>query len=268
MKNNESQELKPIYIHETGYSTDDEINMVDLVKTLFKHKTLIAVIFTIIIALGVIVALFTPRIYTFSSTIEIGSQIINGLIQPLESPQALLAKLQYSYIPQILVERRQSSPNDKTKYQIKSSAPKDGNITLLEIKGTEDQADILVNLLQAVSQKAIQDHSRIFTSVKSDLDTRLNQAVNTLNSLKNVSNNKTEIAINTNTIEKLKSQLSNLRNTREIQPPIKSIDPTGGSRKIIVVIFAFAGIFLGVFAAFFTEFLSKVKKKIDEDDKK
>jgi len=235
---------------------------------LIRRKTMIAVIFTVILALGVTKALFTPRIYTVSATIEIGNQIINGTIQPLESPQALLAKLQYSYIPQILVEHKQTSPDDKKRYQITSRVPTGSNITLLEIKGTEDQVDTLINLLQAVSQKAIQDHSRIFTSAKSGLETRLNQAYNTLKSLKNDSNNESGIAINQTIIETLKSQLTNLRNTREISPPIRSIDPTGGSRKLIVIIFAFAGIFLGVFAAFFTEFLSKVKKKIDEDDKK
>ena len=57
-----------------------------------------------------------------------------------------------------------------------------------------------------------------------------------------------------------------LRNTREILPPIRSIDPTGGSRKIIVVISAITGLFLGIFAAFFTEFLSKVKQKIAMDE--
>lgn len=263
MKTSDLQELKPIYIYEADYSKDDEISLVDLAMILIKRKLMIAIIFTIIFALGVTMALSTPRIYTFSTTIEIGSQIINGSIQPFESPQALLAKLQYSYIPQVLIEHKQSSSDNKAKYQIKASVPKGGNIILLETKGTNDQEDILKALLQTVSQKAIQDHDRIFTSVKSDLKARLKQAETNLKSIK--SDDEKEIAINQSLIERLSSKLTNLRNTREVLPPIISIDPTGGSRKIIVVISAFAGLFLGVFAAFFAEFLSKVKQRITAD---
>ncbi len=208
-------------------------------------------------------ALLTPRTYTFSTTIEIGQQIINNSIQPFESPQALSAKLQYSYIPQVLVEHKQSSPDDTHKYKIKPIVPKGSNITLLETSGTEDQENILKSLLQTISQKAIQDHRRIFISVKSGLEARLKQASNNLKTLK--SDSEKEIAINQNIVETLTSQLANLRNTREVLPPIKSIDPTGGSRKTIVIIAAFAGIFLGVFTAFFTEFLSKVRQKIATD---
>ena len=263
MKTNDPKELKPVYIHEMNYSTDDEISLIDLAIVLIRHKTIIAVIFTATIALGVTMTLFTPRIYTFSSTIEIGSQIINSSIQPLESPQALLAKLQYGYIPQLLIEHKQSSPSNKKKYQIKASVPKGSNILLLETKGTKEQEDILKTLLQTVSQKAIQDHNHILASVRSNLKARLKQTNNNLKSLK--SGSEKEVATNQELIEILNSQLANLRNTREILPPIRSIDPTGGSRKTIIVISAITGLFLGVFTAFFTEFLSKVKQKLATD---
>ena len=259
MKTSDLQEVKPIYIHEATYSKDDEISLVDLVMILVRHKALITSIFILCIALGTTKALITSKTYTYSTSIEIGSQIIGGSVKHFEAPQALLAKLQHSYIPQTLSEYKQSSPEDKTRHYIKSSVPTGSNITLMEIKGTEDQAGTLKRLLQQTSQKAIQDHSRIFQSVKKSLETRLNQATAHLKSLKN---NDTEAMIAQNSIELLSSQLANLRNTREITLPIRSIEPTGKSLNIIIIISAFIGLFLGIFAAFFAEFLSKVKRKL------
>ncbi len=263
MKTSDLQELKPIYIHEADYSKDDEISLVDLVMMLTHRKILIASIFIICVTLGSAKSLITSKTYTYSTSIEIGSQIIGGSIIPFETPQALLAKLQYSYIPQTLSELKQSSPEDKTRHYVKSSVPTGSNITLMKTKGTEDKAVILKRLLQQISQKAIQDHSRIFQSVKKSLETRLNQATLRLKSIKN---NDTEIMLTQNTIESLSSQLANLRNTREILPPIRSIEPTGSSLGIIIIISAIAGLFLGIFAAFFTEFLSKVRQKLAADE--
>lgn len=267
MKTSNLQEQKTIYIPEGNYSTDNEISLIDLTMVLVKRKTMIAVIFILITALSITVTLFTPKTYTFSTTIDIGSQIIDNTIIPFETPQALVPKLHYSFIPQILSEHRQSYPDDNTKYRVRSSVPSGGNIVLLEIEGTENQTDTLKKLLQTTSQKAIKDHSRIFQSVKNNLEARINQATNNLKSLEKSNNNGTEIAMTQNTIELLSSQLENLRNTREIMPPIRSSDPTSGSRKIIVIFSSFAGIFLGIFAAFFTEFVSKVQQRIDEEDK-
>ncbi len=79
--------------------------------------------------------------------------------------------------------------------------------------------------------------------------------------LKKSDDNETEVATQQKLIEVYSSQLANLRETREILPPMKSIEPTGGtSGKLIIIIAAFAGIFLGVFSAFFAEFVAKIRE--------
>jgi uncharacterized protein involved in exopolysaccharide biosynthesis len=268
MKNNDLQELKPVYLQEANYSSSGEISLISLVAVLLRRKLLIATVFIISISSGVAFALLSPRIYTSSVTIEVGTQIINGSISPFETPGALLAKLQYSYIPQVLAEHRHSSPDDREKYKINSSVPAGSNITLLEIKGNEDQTDTLHNLLQSISQRAVLDHSLIFGAIKKDLESRLNMATSKLEILKNSDDsNKTEIANAQSVIESLNSQLANLRNTRIILPPIRSLEPTGTSRRTIVLTTMFVGICIGIFVAFFAEFWLKVQEKIDEEDK-
>ncbi len=196
----------------------------------------------------------------FRTSIEIGSQIFNGTINPFESPETLLAKVRHVFIPQALNEQRQTNPEDKTKYKIKASIPKSSVIIVLEIKGTEKKADLLKRLLQSITQKATLDHSRIYDSVRKNITSLLNKATTELQILKNSNANETEIATQQNLIEVYSSQLANLRNTHEMLPPMKSIEPTGTSRKLIIIIAAFAGIFLGVFSAFFAEFVAKIRE--------
>jgi uncharacterized membrane protein len=260
MKNNNLTEPKPSYIYEAGYSSDNEISLVDLAMVLVRRKRMLALITTFIIALGLVVALLAPKSYTFSTSIEIGSQIINGAIKPFESPETLLAKIQYAFIPQTLNEQQQTIPEDETKYKITARIPKNSVIIVLEIKGTEDKADLLKSLLQSITQQAIFDHSRIYDTVRKNIASRLKQTTTELEILKKTSDNETDVVTQQNLIEVYSSQLANLRETREILPAMKSIEPTGTSKKLIVIVAAFAGVFLGVFSAFFAEFIAKVRE--------
>ena len=261
MKNNDLQAVKPVSINETNYSADDEISLVDLAMVLVRRKRMIAVITSFIITLGVIAAFVVPKSYTFSTSIEIGSQIIDGSIKPFESPQTLLAKIQHVFIPQVLNEQRQTDTKIKEKYMIKASIPKSSVIIVLEIKGTEDKAGLMTKLLQKVTQQAVLDHKRIYSAVKQNLVALKEQSKAELATLSSEMDNLTERKrLLQRNIEVHDSQHANLRNTREILPPMKSLEPTGTSRKLIVIISAFAGAFLGVFSAFFAEFVAKVRE--------
>lgn len=262
MKNNELQELKPVYIHEKSYSANDEISLIDLAMVLVNRKKLVYLVFTAFIVLGIAAALLITKKYTYSTSIEIGSQIVNDAISPFESTQTLLAKLQHSYIPQVLNEQSKLELDSKKRHQIKASSPKGSVILVLEIKGTKDQSELIIQLLQSITQKATEDHSRIYDSVKQNITSQLAVAKDELNALKKNDNKETEITSQQTLIEKYSSQLANLRNTREMLPPMQSPEPTGISRKLIVIISAFSGLFIAVLAAFFAEFASKVRKEI------
>jgi len=265
MENNELQEIKPIYVREASYSTEDDISLLDLAMVLVKRKKLISLIFTGFIVLGIAAALLIPKKYTYSASIEVGSQIIAGAVKPFESPETLLAKIQYVFIPQTLNEQRQTNPEDVTKYKITASIPKSSVIIVLKVKGTEDEANLLKSLLQSITQQAIFDHSRIYSSVRKNIASRLKQTTIELEMLKKTDDNETEISTQQNLIALYSSQLANLRETREILPAMKSIEPTGTSRKLIVIVAAFAGIFLGVFSALIAELIAKVRETIRQN---
>jgi hypothetical protein len=229
---------------------------------LVKRWKTMAVVTALIFALGVFIALSKPKTNTtlvYSNTIEIGSQVINGYIRPFEPPQALLAKLQYSFIQQVLSDNKSANPENNNTYTITPSIPDNSNLIVLTINATEDQSDISIKLLQDITQKVIQEYTPVYESRKQQFLSSIKQYENKIASLNSEKNRHSEEIQLLKDIGNYKMQLANLRNTREISPPVQSTKTTKSKRNSIIVVAAFAGIFLGVFAAFFTEFLSKVK---------
>lgn len=266
MKNEELHKLKPVYIHESSFSAENEISLIELTMVLIRHKLLIAYIFIIVVASGVAVAFLLPDKYDFTTSLEIGSQIIEGSIQPFESSNTFLAKLNHSFIPQTLHEYRLSHPEDNNNYKVTASVPNASQIILLKLQGTAESSDTIRMLLKNISAKGIQDHQLIYQSVKQNLVATIEQDSFKLASLNKKDTEQIDKIQDLNHNIKInRSILANLRNTREILPPMKSIDSKGISKKSITIISVITGIFLGVFAAFFTTFLSKVKQKIDNE---
>ena len=60
-------------------------------------------------------------------------------------------------------------------------------------------------------------------------------------------------------ITKLETLLNNIQPTRAVTSPMQSLQPTGPSKSIIIILALILGLLLGIFAAFFASFLSKVK---------
>lgn len=262
MKDDDNKELKPVYIHEAGYFTRDEISLVDISLVLVRNKSLFYIVFLLVLLIGSAVALYLPEKFSYTSTIEIGHQVENGKARQLEPSSTLLAKLEHGYISQVILDYRKTNPDDDEKYEIIASEPEsNSSILLLQTEGTEDQEEILIDFLASITQYAIDDHNRIYLSVKNDLESRLKQANTNLNLLRKSNNNETEVASYQNIVESLSSQLSNLTNTRVATQPIKSLEPVSTESSVIVLTSAFVGLVLGIFVVFITEFISKIKEK-------
>ena len=61
-------------------------------------------------------------------------------------------------------------------------------------------------------------------------------------------------------IARIKLQITNLQETRAVEPAMQSIRPIGMGRRALVVLVAVLGMFIAIFGAFFLEFLNKVRK--------
>ncbi|MFK5986671.1 MAG: Wzz/FepE/Etk N-terminal domain-containing protein [Pseudomonadota bacterium] len=262
MKNNALQDSSPIYIQGTTYLSDNDVSLVDLANILVDKRKIISLIFLIFLILGAAATLLISKKYTYSISIEIGSQVINDSFQNFEPPESLLAKLQHSFIPQVLNDYRTSHLDDGKKYKIDGSIPTNSNIIVLEANGTAIQAELLSKLLQQTTNKAIGDHNRIYLSLKNNLTSRLNDLRSKLSNLGTDDNHIAEKTMIQHNIDSFSSQLANLRNTREMSPPMKSFETTNIHSVLILFIASFFGLFIGILGAFFSEFISKLKPQL------
>ncbi|MFW2374544.1 MAG: Wzz/FepE/Etk N-terminal domain-containing protein [Gammaproteobacteria bacterium] len=67
-------------------------------------------------------------------------------------------------------------------------------------------------------------------------------------------------------VTRAEAKLKSLKQTRPVFDPIQSLEPTGPSKKLIIVASLMLGLFLGVFIAFGLEFLSKANAKMKQQN--
>ena len=260
MKDSDQKEFKPVYIQTIDCASNDEINLVDIARILARRKKLIAITVMLLIGLATATIFLKPKTYTYTASIEIGTQMMDGNIHPLESPQALLAKISNIFIPLSLKKQRLSNPTNTTSYKIDVYTPDNSLIVIMKIQGGDDEADKIKSLLQDVSQKSVRSLNSIYESIKHHIQSQLDQTSAELRLLKNTNDNETEIAVKLSLIDKYSSQLSTLRDTHEILPASQSIEPTGTTRTLMLAIAIIISVLLGIFSAFFAEFVAKVKE--------
>jgi len=346
----EKNEPRDLMMRQPGniqaYYQEDEISLVELLITLFKYKTLISVILILCILGGVAIALTTPKIYTYSTSIEIA----RGIGNLIEKPETVLAKLQESYIDFVLREYNSINPQNPVRTKLTAKLPKESDIIVLESKGTEVMSEVHYQLHEEVVDKLSQDHGRTIAVMKRALDAEQRHAKNKLSELQDqaglikiqeerlsenaklltsqiadvrnliaesrknrrqsvnevtgeakamtlllidneiqqyqkrlseleeqlaigLANERDELRIaladNLRTqdeqrekIQDTVAKIAEIRQTQAMTPTMRSLEPTGTGRKVIVLIALVLGLFLGVMSAFIIEFFKKVRNQM------
>jgi len=172
-----------------NYQYEDEISLIDLWLILVRRKKALLIVFLVCVISGVVLALVKPPTYTYTTSIEIGTQVEKDNIRPIEDPQTLLAKIQESYIPLVIHEYFKSHPDEeKENFDVKARVPNGSQIIVLESKGPNSKAQTYLTLQQSVVDKVKQDHQRIVTILKKEVENERNKAISKLNELKDEGN--------------------------------------------------------------------------------
>jgi len=167
-----------------SYYYEDEISLVDLWLVLVKRKRIIAVVLAACTIIGLVIALLVPKQYNFNTSIEIGSRVIKENVQPIESPETLLAKIQESYIPLVQHNYLKQQADGDSMYSMTARVPKGSLLIVLESRGAEKYGEIYKALQQNVVDEVKNDHQRILGIIRKELEIVRNEAVNKLEELK------------------------------------------------------------------------------------
>ncbi len=160
---------------------DDEISLIDLWLTLVKRKSLVLGITAFMLVAGTVLAFLKPPKYEYRTSVEIGSRIVADKSVAIEQPENTLAKVQESYVPAVLLAYGRANGDEVL--EIKSRIPKNSEIVILTAKGTEEEGVTLTTLLNEIIERLKNDHQRIISTLKAELDIRRRNLENQLASL-------------------------------------------------------------------------------------
>jgi len=149
----------------------DDVSLVDVWRVLVRRKTTIGAVVVASLAIGLAYALLTPRLYAYTTIIEIGGR--SGGNDFIEPPETVRVKLADGYIEQVLQERLKNNPDETATYQIKAEVPRNSQVVILKSKGSADRESVYVALHNAVVDQLKQDHRRILDVSKRDLEVQL-----------------------------------------------------------------------------------------------
>lgn len=144
------------------YVPEDEISLVDIWRVLQRRRTVIAIIFTLSVLTGLLVALLSKDQYAYTTAIEIGKDVEG---KPIEALENTLAKLKEIYIPLSKRELMQKYPVISA-YPLDADIPKGSSqLAMLHSKGADDEAALHLVLHEAVAKKVVGDHRRLATPI-------------------------------------------------------------------------------------------------------
>ncbi len=133
---------------------------------------------------------------------------------------------------------------------------------LLQVKNNRQKSvKEATNEAKAMTLLMLDSEIRNYRELLAEIDERLHiETANNQDAIKKeLADNQRAQKAQQDDIAKLEIQLVNLRETRALLPPMRSPEPTGPGKALVVLLSLVLGLMLGVFAAFFTEFLSKVR---------
>ncbi len=147
---------------------DDEIDLIDILRVLWQRKVMIILVSLLFVLGGVAFALLLPKKYEYTSTIEIGKNLVEGsqglTVVPLQDVQTVVAKLEEGYIPIELNRAFQETQQDDLEVNVK--APKDSQLLLLKSKAAKIDEPRVTVIQQKIVDRLLDDHEQIINATR------------------------------------------------------------------------------------------------------
>ena len=247
-----------------GY--DDEISLVDLASILVKRWKAMAVIFAVIVLAALAYALMMPRTYSYTSLYGVAEQ---GPDDALEAPEALVAKAQNLYLGPETRKLLASVDSELEVLPFATSIANPAKTLLVSVSSEADENDVkLVEQLHNDVLARLQNGQKTrVENRKKSLQRQLDDAQATLNAArKSNSLGAAEIVASLmGRIASLQNSLADIREGEVSQAAVRSLEPTGTSRKLILALGIVLGGLLAVMGAFFMQFAGLVRASLKEE---
>jgi len=329
-------------------SHDEEVSLTDLFLILKEQRRVLWGVCLVVTVLGILLALLSPTIYRYTTTIEIGTVREDGKSVLLDRPETLLAKIREAYIPHVV--NQLSRKERGIAIEIDARIPAGSEVITLESKAPPEMEETVIELHKRVVELVKEDHQGVFDIIKREMNVELDKSRNKLSALQDrhkvlvadlkrldqtaallrdqieqlkalvsdaidyrkmarsqtgdetramtllmidneiqqnnqrlaaleerlhidipkqrdslntlISENSREQQEQAAEVAKIQAAVNNMRETRMLMAPMRSVDPIGVGKATIVLVSAIAGLLLGILAAFATAAIVRIKRDL------
>jgi len=145
----------------------DEVELIDYIHVLCKWKKLILGGTLLCIFAVAVVTFLLPSVYRVDTVIEIGStQAVNGRVEPIERPEALLAKIKNDVYDDAV--REKLGIDNGEPLSIKAENPKGTSLIKLWLESSRKEE--AGKILDAVNEQIVSGHHRLIGIGKDKID--------------------------------------------------------------------------------------------------
>ncbi len=160
-----------------------EITLMDLWLIVHAQRRLVGMITAAITIIGIALAFILPPQYQFRTAIEIGNQVVNEQIQPIEAPTTVISKLQNGYIPAITTQYAQAHADGPREYAFEVIGQKESQIVTIVSQGARSIGDKHLEIHKQISTALVQDHNRTADAMRDNAGILLSEAQQKLGQL-------------------------------------------------------------------------------------
>ncbi len=253
---------------QNNYYPDDEIELIDYLRVLWKWKWLIVLItFVCMLAAGVF-SFMMPKIYKVSTAIEPGIIGMNKNSSPiyLDSAENIKAKIESGIYNSRILKRLNIDPQ-KTQLKFKAVNPKDTKLIKISSEWEQDKIVIGTEVLDQLVTELSHDYEKVVQANIEDFDKQV------LLKLSGIQGKKNDIKLKEAIIKNIRERKSELvqeikrakNNTeRLVQQRDRVLDGSTGDREDIALLLYFTTVQQNV--AYFNQLNNQLNKLTSKEN--
>lgn len=251
------------------HGVDGEISLVDLVSTLVKRWKLMAAVFLTVVLGTLAFALIMPRTYEYVTIYQVAEQAPSSdssVVGTLETPQAVVAKINSLYLGPVVREVIETNSIDELTFKISVSSLEDTNLVKLSSKAPLDDRVMVEEAHGMVMNRVQQEQNKLLDRRRRSLEQELASAESGLESVKgSTSENAGElIALYSGRVSSIQTRIGQLDEGQVNQMAVQSLEPADTSRSLIMIIAIVLGGMLSVMVVFLKTFAGAVRDNLGE----
>ena len=154
----------------------DEIDLVEVGVSLWRRWKLMLVVFLVCIGLALTLAFLIPKKYEYSTTIQIGTQVVGDKLQSIEPPDSAAKKIENGFLPEIVQKHARQMGLDPKKLAFEVSSPPKTNLVVISGKASDNLADVFTSIEKSAAQALIHSELPLTDVMRAKLESELADA--------------------------------------------------------------------------------------------